>query len=251
MEVLKVTAEGLMTSFRYPHFMQGVQPTYEMPPPATIYGHICSVLGEWFDPRGVSFAICFTFQSRVDEVEHTHILTPATGKMPGSALPKVAEGQVNPFTRCVLFRPRFVLYLNRPEWAERFRSPRYSVVLGRSQDLFTYTRVEVVTLERSEKVYFENTLAPYSLTRRTARGIAVFMPRFLDYHNRRQPVFNRYVILRRRVRLDQPDEFLRFETEGPLRFWADPTALKVDGNSLGLFFHSWVGEEDAESGSMA
>jgi len=65
MEALKVTAEGLTTSFRYPHFVQGVQPTYEMPPPATVYGLVCGVLGEWFDPRGVRFALHFTFAGRV------------------------------------------------------------------------------------------------------------------------------------------------------------------------------------------
>ncbi len=251
MEVLKVTAEGLTTSFRYPHFMQGVQPTYEMPPPATIYGHVCSALGEWFNPSGVRFALHFAFQARVEEVEHTHVLTPATGRLPETELPKVAEGQVNPFTRSVLFRPRLRLYLNRPEWVERFRSPRYAVALGRSQDLFNYTRVEVVRLEYSERVYFEHTLAPYDLARRTGRGVAVLMPRFLDYTNRRRPTFERYVVLHRRVRLDQSDEFLQLESEGSLRFWADPTEPQVDGLSLGLFFHSWVGGDDGQSGGMA
>ena len=69
MQVLKIVAEGAITSFRYPHFMQGVQPTYEMPPPATLYGHIASALGEWFDPQGVQFAICFSFLKRAQEVE--------------------------------------------------------------------------------------------------------------------------------------------------------------------------------------
>lgn len=251
MEALKVTAEGITTSFRYPHFMQGVQPTYEMPPPATLYGHVCSVLGEWFDPRGVRFAVHFSYQARVEEVEHVHLLTPATGRLPGSAWPKVAEGQVNPFRRSVLFRPRLVLYLNRPEWAGCFRSPRYPVALGRSQDLFTYVAVEVVRLEETERVYFEHTLAPYALARRTGRGTAVLMPRFLDYRRRRRPSFDRYVILRRRVRADRPEEFLRLEGEEPLRFWADPTAPSVDGNPLGLFFHSWLEEDDGETGTLA
>ena len=44
LELVKVVAEGLITSFRYPHFMWQKQPTFEMPPPATIYGHICSAV---------------------------------------------------------------------------------------------------------------------------------------------------------------------------------------------------------------
>ena len=79
MHVLKVVAEGLTTSFRYPHFMQQVHPTYEMPPPSTIYGHIASALGKWFDPTGVEFAYRFTFTAKVNDVEHVILLSPKGG----------------------------------------------------------------------------------------------------------------------------------------------------------------------------
>jgi len=242
MRVLKVVAEGLTTSFRYPHFMQEVQPTYEMPPPATLYGHICSALGEWFDPEGVQFAIHFTFQTQFEDLEHTHLLAPKGGRLKGTSLPKVLEGRVLPFHRGLLFRPRLVLYLNRPEWAEAFRHPRYPVVLGRSQDLFTYTSIEVVDLEQATSAYFEHTLAPYSFARRTTRGVVVLMPRFLDYRHNRHPTFGRYVVLRRRV---HSREFLRFAGEPEMCFWIDPTAPEVNGDRLGLAFHTWVGDDDS------
>lgn len=236
MQVLKITGEGLITSFRYPHFMQGVQPTFEMPPPATLYGHVCSALGEWVEPAGLRFAVHFTFERRVDELEHTHVLAPASGKLPGSDTPKVLAGAVNPFVRTVLFRPRLVLYLNRPEWAARFRSPRYVVVLGRSQDLFTYTKVEVVELERTDHAYLEHTLLPHRLNRYTGRGIAVLMPQWLDYQDHRRPTFRQYVMLNRRV---HSREFLRYADEPPLQFWVDPTSAEVHGDRLGLVFLSW------------
>lgn len=75
MRVLKVVAEGVTTSFRYPHFIQQVQPTFPMPPPATIYGHIASALGEWFDPTGVQFAYHFTYAAKIRELEHTILLS--------------------------------------------------------------------------------------------------------------------------------------------------------------------------------
>lgn len=242
MEVLKVVAEGLTTSFRYPHFMQGVQPTFEMPPPATIYGHICSALGEWFDPAGVEFALHFSFQARFEDMEHTHMVQPATGKLPGMSVPKTLEGNVNPFQRGILFRPRLVLYVNRPEWEQRFRSPHYAVALGRSQDLFTYTYVGVVNLERAPSAYFEHTLAPYSFARRTAQGVVVLMPRFLDYQRNRYPVFGRYVVLHRRV---HTRDFLRVSGESETQFWVDPTVPAVDGDHLGLIFHTWVGDDES------
>ncbi len=242
MEVLKVVAEGLTTSFRYPHFMQGVQPTFEMPPPATIYGHICSALGEWFEPNGVEFAVHFTFLARFEDVEHTHILSAATGYLSGTRTPKALEGNVNPFQRGILFRPRLTLYVNRPEWLPRFQSPCYPVVLGRSQDLFTYTRVEVVRLEKLANAYFEHTLAPYSFARRTAMGVVVLMPRYLDYGHKRRATFGRYVVLRRRV---HAREFLRMPGEEAPLFWVDPTAPQIDGDRLGLAFHTWIGEDDS------
>ena len=80
MRVLKIVAEGITTSFRYPHFMQQIHPSFQMPPPATIYGHICSALGEWFDPAGVRFAFHFTHAGEVRDMEHIIVLKPASGR---------------------------------------------------------------------------------------------------------------------------------------------------------------------------
>lgn len=242
MRALKIVAEGLTTSFRYPHFMQGVHPTFEMPPPATIYGHICSALGEWVAPEGVEFAYHFTYDRKFDDVEHVHVLTASGGRLPGTSLPKVLEGAVNPFKREMLFHPRLALYLNRPEWESAFRSPTYPVVLGRSQDLFTYTRVSVVELVQTEGVYFEHTLAPYRMSLQMARGYVVLMPRFLDYDGGRAPTFARYMVLRQRVHSRDLIQFSHLPTD--TRFWADPQTPEDGGAHLGLLFHSFVGAYD-------
>jgi len=241
MRVLKVVAEGLTTSFRYPHFMQGVHPTFEMPPPATIYGHICSALGEWVSPVGLQFAYRFTYKAQFEDLEHIHVLTPVGGKMPDTQLPKVLEGNVNPFKRTLLFGPHLVLYLNKPEWEPAFRSPRYAVVLGRSQDLFTYTSVSVVELELAERAYFEHTLAPYRVVLNAARGVVTLMPRFLDYANNRAPTFARYLIIRKRV---YSDDFIRYENVPAENYWVDPTSPLDRDAHLGLMFHSFVGDYD-------
>ena len=181
MRVLKVTLEGITTSFRYPHFMVNVQPTYRMPPPATIYGHICSALGEWVSPDGLAFAYHFTYDATFEDLEHIHVLSASGGKVPGTNLPKALEGNVNPFRRELLFRPKLMLYINRPEWAAAFRSPRYAVTLGRSQDLCSYTSIEEVELEETRDVYLEHTLLPYEMATQTVAGIVTLMPRWLDY----------------------------------------------------------------------
>lgn len=241
MRVLKVTAEGFVTSFRYPHFMLQIHPSFHMPPPATVYGHICSALGEWFDPAGVQFAYHFTFEGHTQDVEHTPMLSRSGGYLPGTSVPKVMEGKVSPFERELLFMPRFTLYINRPEWEPFFHSPRYTVVLGRSQDLFTYTDVRVVELQQSNLAYIEHTLLPYQTGLRMARGITVLMPRYLDYHQRRQPEFEQYVVIKERI---DPDA-LSGVLDGP--YWIDPTTPQTNGAHLGLFLLTFTGEDHEHS----
>ena len=239
MRVLRITAEGPTTSFRYPHFAQTIHPTFEAPPPATIYGHVCSALGEWIDPRGVEFAYHFQFATKFTDLEHVIVLTRGKGRLQGTDLPKALEGRVNPFVRHILFHPRLVLYLNRPEWESAFRSPRYTVVLGRSQDLFTYTSVGPVELQRADRAYLEHTLLPYDMAARTQRGYTVLMPRYLDYQNNRTPTFARYLVLHDRVKTS---ELNSFGSQGHSGYWIDPDSPRVDGSHLGLVFHTFVGE---------
>lgn len=240
MRVLKIVLEGITTSFRYPHFMLSVQPTFPLPPPATIYGHLCSALGKWVEPEGIAFAYHFTAAGAGEDVEHIHVLSASTGKLPGTKHPKVQEGNVNPFTRQILLHPRLVLYLNRPEWAEAFLAPRYPVVLGRSQDLACYTSVEVVDLEQCADVYFEHTLLPYSMATQTTVGVVTLMPRWLDYWRNRQPTFARYVLLQQQV---ISGKLLQFGGTAPV-YWSDPAAPKAKGMSLGLMFHTFTGAAD-------
>lgn len=240
MRVLKITAEGLTTSFRYPYYMIGVQPTYEMPPPATLYGHIASALGEWFDPRGVRFAVRFSYLRKHVELETTYILSASGGSLKGfSGVPKTLEGEANPLKREILFFPRLVLYLNRPEWESAFRSPRYAACLGRSQDLIAYRQIETLDLPEVQSAYFENTLLPYDFVRFTAAGHSVLMPRWLDISRRRHPAFERYLILQRRVHTR--DLILPPNAALP-PIYADPSEPRLQDDPLGLVFHSWKDE---------
>lgn len=241
MKVLKVVAEGITTSFRYPHFMQQIHPSFPMPPPATIYGHIASALGEWFDPQGVRYACHFTYRGQTSDVEHIIVQTPSTGYLPGTRIPKVQEGNVNPFDRELLFQPKLTLYINRPEWKDAFRSPRYAVVLGRSQDLFTYTSIEVVELEQADRAYFEHTLAPYQMALQFGRGIAITMPRFVDNYANRAPAFGQYVVLKDRVYLPNEDAFQFSSIQyGP--YWTDPSSPVQKEMRLGLAFLDFTGD---------
>jgi CRISPR-associated protein Cas5t len=243
MRVLKVVAEGLTTSFRYPHFMQQIHPTFPMPPPATIYGHICSALGAWFDPTGIRFAYHFAHEGNAKDIEHISVLSSSGGYLPGTRIPKVLEGNVTPFERELLLQPRLTLYINQPQWQPAFQSPRYAVVLGRSQDLFTYSDISVIELEQADRAYFENTIAPHDMALQTMRGVTMLMPRYLDYARNRAPTFSRYLVLEERV---LSDEFFAFGDRPSGPYWVDPTTPRVKGAYRGLCLLSFTGTESDE-----
>src|SRR5574341_541881 len=171
MRVLKIVAEGLVTSFRYPHFAQGVHPTFEMPPPATIYGHVCSAFGDYIPQNSTRFAYHFKYESRFFDYEHLHVF----GKEP----------KMNPFKRDLLFRPRLTLYLDNLDFYDAFLRPRYPVALGRAQDLMTYIDIRVIELQQAERAFYSGTLLTLPQAAQIGgRSFAATMPRFIDEYRR-------------------------------------------------------------------
>lgn len=220
--VLKVVIAGAVTSFRYPHFVQGVHPTYEMPPPSTIYGLLCAVTGEFEPPEGIEFGVHFTHEGKFRDLEHIHLSVP--------------YGQANPFQRELLFNPRLTLYLAPEHYREAFERPSYPLAFGRSQDLMTRVGdVEIVTLERADQAYFEHTLLPAEFAPRFQRTIAATMARFID--RRRVPTWDKYAILKDRAYYPDPEDL--FRTSAP-SVWIDPTSPADQGLYRGVMLHRFV-----------
>jgi CRISPR-associated protein Cas5t len=234
--VLRVEIVGTVTSFRYPHFAQGFQPTFEMPPPSTIYGHICSAVGDYIPAASIQFGYHFTHDARfIDYQEHLHFDDPV---------------QPFPFNRELLYNPRLTLYLTDVGLIDAFRSPHYPVVLGRSQDLMTYRSVEIVDLIRADEAYFEHTLLPLEMAPRLREStIAVTMPRYID--PRRQPSWGSYALLQRRALWPQQQvadpwddaDGLAFEQDAPVTLWVDPHSpadSKHPEARRAIWFHSFT-----------
>jgi CRISPR-associated protein Cas5t len=227
MRVLKIVAEGLVTSFRYPHFVQGVQITYYMPPPATIYGHVCSAVGKFISPQSTRFAYTFTYAVKFTDYEHLHFF----GKEP----------KMNPFQRELLFQPRLTLYLTDTSLKEFFLSPRYAVVLGRSQDLMTYIYVNEVELQPAESTFFSNTLLRLEDTLQIrGRTYSVTMPRFVDEN--RQPTWGQYAVLNNEAEYPYQERVQMAGLE-PLPIWVDPEPDAQHSHKplqRGVIWHDWV-----------
>jgi len=177
---LRVQIEGVVTSFRHPHFSLGMQPSYDLPPPATIYGHVSSALGYNPAPDSFRFALRFETQARFWDYEHTHLF--------GS------EPKLSPLERELLFQPRLWLYLDRPDWIDAFRRPAFVVTLGRSQDLMCYRAVHTIDLVLAERGYVTATYMPVAMARALRHRATVTMPQFVDAE--RHPHWRQYALIR-------------------------------------------------------
>ncbi len=235
-QVVKVVLKGAVTSFRYPHFVQQVQPTYEMPPPSTIYGHLCNAVGkrELDGLEEIAFALHFTYEAKFRDLEHIHLEIPYL--------------QANPFQRELLFNPKLTLYISPANHMEYFLKPRYPVALGRSQDLMTYESVKEVTLQRAEAAYFEHTLIPQRYAALFRRTTAVTMAQFIDPYTR-QPSWAQYAILKDRVKYpdeELPDVPLLLGNTPPPEVWVDLDVndeepyTTYEGLYRGLIFHRFA-----------
>lgn len=241
MRVLKVEIDGVTTSFRHPHFLVGRQPSYPLPPPATIYGHIAGALGSFPDPAEIRFAYSFSYAGRVDDIENIYLVT-VGGSVPHDArarwpYPVNIEATMNPVLREILFQPHLTLYLDAPrlleELYEAFRSPKYMVVLGRSQDLASYRSVEVIETQDAEVGYAEGTLLPHSERDRFREAVTMMMPRYINPDNRRQVLWSPYLILERKAKVAarSMDE----------RFTVDPNSPTLAGELRRiLWWHTFV-----------
>lgn len=253
MKVLKIEIEGLMTSFRYPHFLVGRQPSYPAPPPATIYGHLASAMGEHFTARGMQFAYCFEAEGRGDDLETTYLTWVGTGKAARDwKYAKNVEAQSNVFKRELLLLPRMTLYIapgaETDRWLQALREPAYPVILGRSQDLCAYRSVTEVELTPSETAYFDPGLLPWEWRPHLSTGSTLQMPRFIYPDNRKNVDWHRYVFLNERVWWGNPRQAprgvrsaLQIENSTPLLI--DRTSPECGGAKRAVILQSWVDDK--------
>lgn len=242
MLVTRVELEALTASFRYPFFMVGRQPSYDVPPPATIYGLICAATGDWIAPDPLRFAYWFSHNGKVDDLEHAHIVGAggAAFNVAGVAFRGNMQGTIQPTRREFLLHPRLTLYIQGDELAGAFRSPAYPITLGRSQDLAMVCSVSILDLEQASNAYYERTILPFSWRADPrCEGVTLIMPRFVDYTRNRTPTFVQYIALTEGFPPFHPDDSSAIGA-GEAAHWVDPDAPRFRSLQRGVAFHSFT-----------
>lgn len=258
MRVLRIEMDGVTTSFRHPHFLIGRQPSYPLPPPATILGHIASALGSWPTPDAIQFAYSFRSVGKVDDLENIYA-TEIGGSVPREAkdrwpYPVNITATMNPVPRELIFRPHLTLYLDAPDMLdalyEAFRQPRYMVVLGRSQDLASYRSVELIETAEDERGYLDGTLIRWRERQRFRVGAGMVMPRYIDPDDRRRVIWSPYLIVEAAALVapvGQAESGSAWVAAEPgERFSVDPESPERAGDFRRiLHWHSFLADEDS------
>jgi CRISPR-associated protein Cas5t len=249
--VLKVVSTAFTASFRYPRVQVGRLPTFDMPPPATIYGHLAAVLGEWFQPADLEFAYTFEHAGKGVDVETIHPIERGSGratlKNRGWAHVVNVQCETNIQRREFLLKPHLTLYLKSgvtstlEKLQGAFLGPYFAYMLGRSQDLATCHSAAMIELALSGEAYFADTLVPFDWRPWVSPGSTVLLPAAIDYSRRRLATQDRYLqITRPPLRVFPASDDLISRENLPAEFAVDTgEARDFAGNRLPRGLHFW------------
>lgn len=163
MDGVRVTVRAYTASFRVPVFI-GYQLTLPVPPLSTIFGLLSAARGEWVVPDRVAWlAYRCDYESMDWDLE---FIIQIEREKP-TQVPRIRR----PGTHTILRRqfltfPCLTLYLP-PEWEAFFRRPRYSLLLGRTQDVAGVEEIEPVALDPIGEGEVAGVLLPMELVMRT------------------------------------------------------------------------------------
>ena len=137
------------SSFRYPIFVYGYQPTLPVPPYSTIYGLISAACGKPISPEDVD--VKYVFKSDAKGIDLETIYEWEIGRISKSNVVK----------REFLFRPGLYLYIKEKEIADCFRKPYYPLLLGRSTELAFVEEIKKVNLIEKENFMVGGIILPF------------------------------------------------------------------------------------------
>ncbi|MBE6488385.1 MAG: type I-B CRISPR-associated protein Cas5 [Methanosphaera stadtmanae] len=162
MKFLRVLIEGWTSSFRYPSFISGFQPTLPVPPLSTIYGLLSAIKGDIIKPDDLKIGYIFNYESKTIDLEQIYEIKALTGN------------KTNVIKREFLVNPKMYLYINDLDFKKYLESPYYQLLLGRSSDLAMIKDIKTVKLEKKSNVLLGKTILPFGT--KGAYGILQALP---------------------------------------------------------------------------
>ncbi len=140
MELYSIDIRSWTSSFRYPNLISGIQPTLEVPPISTVLGLINAAAGHYVSYNQLTIGYYFEFQGKETDLETIYMIDSNKGKATNNAKSNVIK-------REFLFENLLRLYVTDEVIVNYFKSPVYSLVLGRMNDLAFVDGIKKVNLD--------------------------------------------------------------------------------------------------------
>jgi len=156
LQAVRIVLTAYTASFRVPAFV-GHQLTLPVPPLSTIFGLLSAAAGRWIMPDEVEWlAYRCTYESKATDLE---AIFTVERPRPDEHARFVTR---NVIQREFLTLPNLALYLP-PDWENAFRQPRYTLLLGRTQDVAGVMSISLTGLRPVNAGTVSGVLLPFEL----------------------------------------------------------------------------------------
>jgi CRISPR-associated protein Cas5t len=147
-KVFAIDITSWTSSFRYPNIISGFQPTLEVPPLSTILGLINAAAGKYIEHENLEIGYFFKFGAKAVDLETIYQINSKDVKNKDGQKIKVATNDAtsNVIRREFLFDNFLRIYLSDESIVDYFRSPKFSLLLGRMNDLATVESISEIEL---------------------------------------------------------------------------------------------------------
>lgn len=145
MEAYRITVSSWTSSFRYPNIISGYQPTLLVPPISTVLGLFNACAGKYLHFKQMSLGYYFDYGGKATDLETIYQV-----EINNNGIPK-NQVKSNIIRREFLYDCRLFIYLMDEQYVDYFKNPFYQVLLGRSNDLATIHKIELINLEEEPK----------------------------------------------------------------------------------------------------
>ena len=153
MKVLRAEISGWTASFRHPLFVSGFQPTLPLPPLSTLYGLLSAARGELVLPDQIPLGYIFQSAGKCVDLETVYEF----GKTPR------LKAKSNVCKREFLIDPKLYLYTPALDLESDLHHPHFPLLLGRSTELVTVVKTDLIELNNVSNLTYKNTILPYPM----------------------------------------------------------------------------------------
>lgn len=209
MRALHATIRAYTASFRPPGLSAGYQLTLPVPPLSTVFGLLAAAVGSDVSPEQAWIGYRFAAEAQGEDLEKILLFSPSGTSWD----PKQGQVRSMPIRRQFLVNPTLHLYVPAEDWLRKaLRTPRYPLLLGRSQDVAAVERLEEVELTPAQEGDIEGVLLPFPTP--GVQSFVYSLPTYLPTHPPRRPLSVKpFQIVTERQRVRREDGLLYREPQ--------------------------------------